>query len=383
MCRRLKQYTKMMAYVSMYKTRIADYRFTLTLCLLLLISSFLIGCATGPKEEAGPVFYPPLPNPPRIQYLHTFANEYDLGESGGSFGKFLLGEEDNASPIIKPYGGAIRNGKIYVLDALGKAYIVFDLDKKKLNYVTGSGGGGMSKPINMFVDEYDNKYIADTKNRQVMMFNAQDSFVRAYGVEGQFKPTDVALDGDRLYVCDIEHHTVHVLDKNTGKTITKIASGGDDDDEVFKPTNIDIRDGLLYVTDTFNARIQVYTLDEGKHVRSIGRMGTGLGQFARPKGVAVDKEGRVFAVDAAFQNVQIFNRDGRLLLFFGSPGRDLDSINLPSTVFIDYDHVDYFKPYADPKFKIEYLILVVSQYSRNKLNVYGFGKMEGLSLIHI
>lgn len=45
-----------------------------------------------------------------------------------------------------------------------------------------------------------------------------------------------------------------------------------------------------------------------------------MGDFARPKGVAVDSEGHIYVVDAAFGNVQIFNSEGLLLLFFGQMG---------------------------------------------------------------
>ena len=36
--------------------------------------------------------------------------------------------------------------------------------------------------------------------------------------------------------------------------------------------------------------------------------------------VAVDRDHRLYAVDAGFQNVQIFDEEGSLLLFFASPG---------------------------------------------------------------
>jgi hypothetical protein len=47
-------------------------------------------------------------------------------------------------------------------------------------------------------------------------------------------------------------------------------------------------------------------------------------------------------------------------------------------VTIDYANVDVFKKYADPRFKIEYLILVASQFGPNKVDVFGFGRMSGI-----
>ncbi len=355
---------------------IKDFCFQLKFSLLILTIPLFSGCATSPKDELGSIFYPPLPNPPHIQYLHTFSNEYDIGDGGGSLGKFVLGADDELSPIIKPYGTAIYDGKIYVVDVRGNGYAIFDLKNQELRFVMGSGNGFLNRPINIEIDENGNKYVTDTLREQVIEFDANDEFVRAYGEKGQFKPSDVAVDGNRLYVSDLSNHTIHVLDKVTGKTISRIASEGSGDDQVFMPTNIDIVDEKLYISDTYNGRVQVFTLN-GEHVSTVGRLGTAVGEFARPKGVAADKEKRLYVVDAAFQNVQIFNEEGKLLLFFGGPGKDRDSMNLPSTVVIDYDNVEYFKRYADPKFHIEYVVLVTSQYGSNKVNAYGFGRMEG------
>ena len=366
--------------VSMYRKILAS-RITLSFLLLTLILPLINGCATGPKVDETAIFYPPLPNPPRIQFLHRFTNEYDLGGGGGSLGKFLLGSEENISPINKPYGAAIHDGKIYVVDARGGGYAVFDLKENQFSFVVGSGSAALKKPLNMVIDEAGNKYIADSVRKQIVVFDSKDEYLRAYGEEGEFKPTDIALSGDRLFVCDIEHNTIQVLDRATGEIKYNISSPGQGQETLAQPTNIDIMDDKIYVSDTFNGRVQIYTLD-GDYISTVGSYGTGMGQMARPKGVAVDKEHRLYVVDAAFQNIQIFDKENNLLLFFGGvEGRD--KLLLPSTVVIDYDNVEYFKQYADPKFNIEYVILVVSQYGVNKVNAYGFGKMEGMDYTSI
>ena len=112
-----------------------------------------------------------------------------------------------------------------------------------------------------------------------------------------------------------------------------------------------------------------------------GKGETGQGRsspsFGRPKGVAVDREGRVYVSDAAFQNVQVFEDNGRLLMAFGQPKQG-EGMSLPAGVAIDYDHVPLFARYADPNFKVDYLIIVASQIAPNKVDVFGFGKMVGV-----
>ena len=348
---------------------------------IVLAALLVHACASAPdKDEEGVLFYPSLPDPPRVQHLTSFSKARDLGQQSSQFADFVLGKDDTDELVTKPYGVAIHNNKIYVVDTRGPGYVVLDLTLKRTKAVAGSGGGRMKKPINITIDADGTKYVTDTGRDQILVFDVNDEFVRALGTEGQFKPADVAIVGERLYVGDLKNHQIQVLNKYSGALIMRIATEDLPKDQVVLfPTNLAVTpDGHLLVSDTGNFRIQKYTLD-GTFVRSFGAIGSALGKFARPKGIAVDREGRMYAVDAAFENVQIFNDEGQLLLFFGSPGGKRDSINLPTDVTIDYDSVAYFQQFADPNFKLEYVIVVASQFGVNKVNVFGHGKMAGMN----
>ena len=120
--------------------------------------------------------------------------------------------------------------------------------------------------------------------------------------------------------------------------------------------------------------VKVYDPD-GKYLRTIGQHGLAPGAFARPKGVAVDHDGLAYVVDAATQVVQIFDTEGRLLLYFGQPGASTrGELTLPAVVKVDYDNVGLFQKYVAPGHQCEYLILVTSQFGSQKVNVYGFLK---------
>jgi streptogramin lyase len=80
---------------------------------------------------------------------------------------------------------------------------------------------------------------------------------------------------------------------------------------------------------------------EGKFVRRIGRQGTRPGEFVRPKGVAYDKEGHLWVVDAAFNNFQIFTPDGKVLMFVGAYGQNPGEFNLPTDIYIDRNNRVY------------------------------------------
>ncbi len=340
----------------------------------------LAGCTTTPEPQpeepkAGPVFYPPLPNPPRIQFLTTFSGAADLKPAEKSeLATFVLGKETQKDQeLTKPYGVALHDGKLYVADTRGNGYAIFDLKENIFRAV-----GGLKKPINITFDAKGNKYITDTVLDQVIVFDPGDNRIKAFGETGKMKPGDVAILGNKLFVTDLKNHQIQVLDKTSGEFLYAIGSPGSAEGQLIYPTNIAVGpDGNLYVSDTGNFRIEIFS-PEGRFIRKLGEIGTALGKFARPKGISVDRDGRIYVVDAAFQNVQIFDSEGKLLMFFAEPGNGPGQLYLPTDIYIDYDNVAYFQPYAEPGFKLEYVILVSNQFGPNKVNVYGFGKMQGM-----
>ena len=352
----------------------------LSCCLAIL---YIAGCTTPPAKETdlpGHIFYPALPDAPRIQYLATFSSSKDVKKPGTEFANFVLGKDKDKDAIYinKPYGVQIYDGKIYAVDIRSGGYAVMDLVNHKFHAITGQGGGRMAKPINITFDKDGSKYITDTQRGQVLVFDKDEHFVRALGTEKQFKPSDTAISGDKLFVADLKDHEIEVLNKRSGILLYKIGRTGSKEGELFHPTNIKIGpDNHLYISDTTNFQVQKFTLD-GQYIRSYGSIGTSIGKFARPKGIALDQKGRLYIVDAAFENVQIMNPDGKLLIYFGGPGSNPDNINLPVDIEIDYDNVKHFQRYAHPDFKLEYIILVSSQFGINKINVFGFGRMKDM-----
>lgn len=359
----------------------------LQICSALVTTLALLGgCVTQPvappvvkKVEA--VFYPKAPDAPRIQHLATYASARDLElvKKADGLKDFLLGEDPTEDALVRPYGVTMTEGKIVVADSRGPGLAVFDLKTRKFSLNSGSGGGRMQRPINVAIDADGGKFVADTARNQILVYDKSDNFVAALGAKDEFKPVDIAIVGERLYVVDIEHHEVRVMNKRSGKLQFKFGrSEAKPEQSLHQPTNMAVgRNGDIYVVETGNFRIARFT-PEGKFVRHYGEAGQAPGQFARPKGIAMDRAGRMYVSDAAFQNVQVFDEHGRVLMAFGQPGDDLPGLNLPAGVAIDYDNVALFRSLADPKFNVEHLILVVSQFGPNQVDVFGFGKMAGV-----
>jgi DNA-binding beta-propeller fold protein YncE len=343
----------------------------LLLGLLLLAAS----CAPKAAPKTTPVFFPAAPAPPRIQYLTSLSGLSDI-ETQSAFNKFVAGEKPNLR-LDKPYGIAVHGGKIYVCDTNATVF-VFDLKAKTFGPLKGAvGQGKLEQPINVFADESGVKYVSDPVRGQVVAFDVQDDYLRAYGTPGDWRPVDAATFGDRLYAVDTQNHVIRIFDKQSGEPLKTFGDRGEPGERLERPTNVAFdAQGFLYVTDA--GRFQVLKFDRDGHYQSaIGKPGDNLGHFARPKGTAVDREGRLYAVDAAFNNVQVFNKDGRLLMFFGEAGDAAGNLLLPAKVTIDYDDVGYFQRYVEPGFQVEYLVFVTSQFGPRLVNVLAYGKKRG------
>jgi DNA-binding beta-propeller fold protein YncE len=341
-------------------------------CLLLALLS---GCATKHPAPVTYTFFPPAPDEPRVQFLTSFSAGVDLGGSG-SFIDFLTGRPAAPNALIKPYGLAVKDGKIFVCDTVAVAVEVFDLVKKRARYFAPRGEGRFLMPINISIDADGTRYVADTGRGQIVIFDRNENFLGAIGIRGEMKPCDVAIASDRLYVADIKGHAVRVYDKATRKLLFTIPRDPNaKEGKLFSPTNLALDpQGRLLVSDTGGFTVQVYDLD-GKYLRMIGQQGLAPGSFSRPKGVAADHNGLAYVVDAATQVVQIFDAEGRLLLYFGQPGASTrGELSLPAVVKVDYDNVGLFQKYVAPGHQCEYLILATSQFGSQKVNVYGLLK---------
>jgi len=342
-------------------------------CLLL---GLLAGCATPTKTPKSYTFFPPSPDEPRIQFLTAFASDTDLGRSR-SFVDFITGQQPDAGPLIKPYGLAVHDGKVFVCDTVADAVEVFDLKKNHASIFAPKGEGMLRLPINITVDQDGTRYVADTGREQVLIYSADGTFLEAMGKKDEMRPTDVAVTTDRLYVTDLKNHAVKVFSKPEHKLLFSIPRDDKTNSgKLFQPTNlaVDKSGNRLLVSDTGANCVQVYDLD-GNYLRTFGRQGVAPGMFARPKGVAVDRNGYAYVVDAATQVVQIFDTEGRLLLFFGEAGASTrGEVILPAAVKVDYDNLSYFQKYVAPGRQCEYLIFVTSQFGGQKVSVYGFLK---------
>lgn len=316
------------------------------------------------------IVYPSPPEPPKFQFLKRITTSKDIGSQQNGFSKLVLGEE-RAKAFVKPYGMALHNGKMYVCDNYGGGMEIIDFAKNKFDFFQPEGYGKLRVPINCIVDDNGDLYVADMGRKDIAVFDSTGKFLKSFGEKEQFKPSDVLINGDTIFVSNLATGKILAYSKDaTNKLLYTFPKDEDISASMGLPVNLAKYNNNIYAADFGYSQIKVFS-SEGTLVDSVGRRGDAPGTFAKLKGIAVDREGIVYAVDAAFENVQVFNPEGKLLIAIGGHYGGPGGLMMPAKVVIDYDHLDYFKQYVDPSLDLKYLIFVTSQYGPDLINVYG------------
>jgi hypothetical protein len=351
--------------------------------IVILILPVLMGWGCASSETTNNArtvagvysFWPPLPDEPRVQFLKSFRFSSDVEARQSALDQLVFGTEQQVLPIGKPYGVAMWDGKMYVCDIINPSVVILDLRRQQARIMDARGVGTMQQPTDIAVARDGMKYVVDLPASRVFVFNAQDQPVAAFGWP-DFKPVSAAVYEDNLYVADFETQSILVLDRYSGERRGSIGEAGGEDGQFIRPLGVAVdREGNIYVTDVIRGTLQKFS-PEGELLMVQGELGDTAGNFVRPKHLDIDSDGIIYVVDAAFQNVQMFNDDGEVLMFFGSAGSHPGSMSLPAGIDVVDDGMDLFADLIHPAFDAQALVLVSNQFGLNKVAVYALGKLK-------
>lgn len=223
-----------------------------------------------------------------------FVREY--GGFGSEEGKFekLLGLDVDASGNV--YAVDAYTGRLQKFDREGHVVLVKNMREDGRLIAVDLG---IKKPVTEFgvvkplVSPEGLIYITDNYNDCIEVYNADGSYVKAFGGKG-------TADGK------FQGPTFAVVDKS----------------------------GSLMVTDCMNARVQVFDKN-GKFLWKFGGYGNIVGTFGRPKGIALDEAGRIYIADSMSNVVQVFDKEGRFLFLLADErGKQMD-LGTPNGIAID------------------------------------------------
>lgn len=266
----------------------------------------------------------------------------------------------------KPMGVAFGpEGRIYVADSANNRIVVFSRQGRFL-FEFGQFGvakplpsgeytwapGRLNHPTGIDVDERGMVYVADFRNDQIQVFDAEGKFIRRFpdpslvvgkGGSGQdgtgIAVTDVCVRGDRVYATDAFQVFVFGTD---GKLLLQFGRPGPTPGDLDHPNGVAVgEDGTIYVSDSNHNRVTAFSAD-GRPLWNVGapigfageEPADGLGL---PRGLAVMPDGSVLVADAFNFELVRLTRSGKIAARLGSRGSRPAELNFPNDVDVEGD----------------------------------------------
>lgn len=220
------------------------------------------------------------------------------------------------------------------------------------------GDGDLCNPLSIAIDDDGYVFVGTANSDRVQKFDSNGGFIATWGTLGAgagqvSDPNGIALDTQgTIYVADTMNHRIQVLTWNETEERYESEVLSDDDDPLYYPHGValDATDGILYVADTSHSRVQQLDIASGEWsiFAGTGVWGSAPGQFASPRGIAVDQAtGWVYVVDSYNNCIQKFGSDGSLLDHWGSNGQYAGQFYAPWAVAVDYEGNVYVVEYGN------------------------------------
>ncbi len=295
------------------------------------------GCRSLPPGEAvEPLYWPPPPATPRVEFVRSVGAPRDLGVAPRFWQKTLnvfTGGRRGAEPWGSPFGVWLGKGGIVCFTDSARGEVIYaDSAARKLWRWDSVGTNRLLCPVGVACVS-GLVYVADSGLGRVLIAD-RTGRPRGEIVHPFQRPVAVTAKAGRLYVVDSQACCLHIF-TDSGKWLRTVGRNGNGDGEFNRPTHVAAdAQGRIFATDSLNNRIQVFD-ESGRFLFAIGRPGDSSGHFGRPKGVALDELGNVFVVDGLYGVIQIFDRRGKLLLDLGEHGQEAGQFWLPTGIAVN------------------------------------------------
>lgn len=258
--------------------------------------------------------------------------------------KFVISESTNGESFIEPAVVAYRSGRIVVADIARRKAMIFNHEGRFISNLiqrpefsnSNTGGGLLTKPSGIDIDERGRIYLCDSSDHYVRIFDNQGGFLKEFknikGSNGGLQ--GIAIDSTGLlYVSDSGNCSLQVFQSDVGVWVRELKR-----DEFQLPAGITTdRLNKIYVVDYGTSQVSVFN-KSGALVRSFGKKGKDKGMFNVPRAVATDKQDRIYVLDSLNHRIQIFASSGDWLYTYGELGSDPGQFVGPSDLAIDNDN---------------------------------------------
>jgi DNA-binding beta-propeller fold protein YncE len=219
--------------------------------------------------------------------------------------------------------------------------------------VHGTREGRLHKPRVAAIDADDHLYLADLTDR-IQVFDRNGNYLRGWRTPGLNVDGPSGLTVDRLgrvLVGDTHFYRVLVYSPE-GRILQQIGDGvqGSTPGRFGYATDVVIDGaGNFYVAEYGDFdRIQVFSPD-GRFLRQWGGHGYDLGQFLRPRALAIDSDERLYVADSCNHRIQVFDTEGRLIHHWGERGVGAGQMAFPYDVALAPDQTLYVCEYGNSR----------------------------------
>jgi len=309
--------------------------------IIVFLILIVLQCA-GQQVANKELFWPHPPEQPRIKFLYAFSGENDIKREKSWWRKaveFVFGKKDENGSMVRPQGIAVDNkNNIYITDTGLKGVHVFNFINKSYKFINGKEENRLVSPIGVAISSDNKIFVTDSELKTIFVFDTKGELIYSFS-DRIIRPTGISIIDDEVYIVDTGANQLIVCDL-LGTEKTRYGKRGTKDGEFNYPVslcgslNVKSFPDIIFVVDAMNFRIQEFKRN-GLFVNKFGKLGDGVGDFARPKSIAVDSEGHVYVVDALFDIVQIFDKTGQILMAFGGSGSGFGNFSLPTGIAID------------------------------------------------
>ena len=216
------------------------------------------------------------------------------------------GDLENPSSIV-----ASPDGYIFVADVDLEKIVKFTLDGEfvdEWNTADDVAGLALAEDGNIYAIQFD--------ARRLRKFSTSGATLGSWDMSAVLRaPLDIAIDGDRLFVADVD--ATRLAGVPAGPSDVPTVKIFDLDDRTFlgtlgEPDQFDIpygigidANGFVYVADIGTNTVQQFA-PNGTYLSTLGGPGSGNGQFRAPTAVQIATDGTLYVLDTRNSRVQVF-----------------------------------------------------------------------------
>jgi len=196
--------------------------------------------------------------------------------------------------------------------------------------------GTFGKPI--AIAQYDQEiFVLDEEYQTIQIFQDDLQLIETLSILEETElsvetPRDIVVLNNRIFILDIDQHSIFVLNRS-GEYLYTIGEYGTDLGQFVFPQAICSFDDKLVVADAGNARVQILDL-LGNPIFSFGKKGTSDEDFLLIKGIYAARD-TIYISDAGNHKIVVFSQDGQFIESYGEKGHERGKLLHPQGLAVD------------------------------------------------